>query len=869
MRIRLRWIIAIGIAAALVCGGADAWRRSIGELADRMAAARTGQPAVASQTYLLAEDRWLDFKLPDSGDLLRVLTNANFRPGPHLEEVPQTPRPGWSYALEYQLLDADGSTLDGGRYHFRTRLTEYRDPRTGEQITPVFYADDTLVTAGARAMLYPLRRLPAEADRLQLKLHRRDAAIVEVAVRVYCRQQRRGYLRAYRWRRTSRKSKEKICRGSVYPPELLSGFEKRNSLRWQWNALAPRGMEGREYRRRILYTLEEIVGEEVDDAQAPAGMPVDRNVHAMVALPERLGGVTLHCVPFNPPLAKSETADLEVRFYGDQIHQRSVRRFSVTPKKSTFELPAEGGLLEIRSPRTMALRVFRGSQGRAGVADLQEITPQPSYLRTYLADARQTIEYDVVHLAGRSTPFRIALRRPVTAGVHRPGAAHGVGGNSAPVQWELLDARGNVIRRGTIGVDRPVSMYDRVEQRRQELRVTDAADYYFSLPAQVRRVRFRPQRRPVLMAAYTRPPDLEKVTRVPEDYRALEPDQPAQRTWFPLRPAAAAELIEQQRAVTLVIQPRPPRDRPELISGDYGWEDFHPQGPWKARHLLTPRPSWMPVRREAARTTYCRLEPGRQYRLAFFYVPGQTQVTPQLIYRTEAPLPQELQVHVNGRTHDRFRIHAPQGQLTLCPLPVRGDSCPTRLRIVAGPSTQVFLSGVTPPVPPTYLKRLANSFQDGRLEFEYHKRAARQEDEEEDHEEVLSLRLFRRFSSPGRTRLDVEILTADTPEVGPYRSWTLTRRQYDVLPAGGEPVMVLGTADELVHAGQPCFLPLGSDLPPGKYTIRASCPEDDGGYLILSKITPPVEQRRTIFTQQHLDPQTRQPGAQDDATAID
>ena len=167
------------------------------------------------------------------------------------------------------------------------------------------------------------------------------------------------------------------------------------------------------------------------------------------------------------------------------------------------------------------------------------------------------------------------------------------------------------------------------------------------------------------------------------------------------------------------------------------------------------------------------------------------------------------------------------------------------MRILATPSTRVFLNCVNPQGRPVYLKRLANRFQTRELRFEYEKGTPG--------EELLSLRLFQSGESPVRTKLKVRILASTRDKLEPSRSWTLTDRLYDLRPVTDTPVMVLGTDDQWVDEGRVCFLPLGSDMEPGKYTIQIARQQGEDGYLVLSKTIPGAADRRAIFSEQQTD----------------
>jgi hypothetical protein len=82
--------------------------------------------------------------------------------------------------------------------------------------------------------------------------------------------------------------------------------------------------------------------------------------------------------------------------------------------------------------------------------------------------------------------------------------------------------------------------------------------------------------------------------------------------------------------------------------------------------------------------------------------------------------------------------------------------------------------------------------------------------------------------------------------------WSLLDRRYIVRPNSGDPVPVLHTLNEFVDQGRLFFLPLGSDLPPGRYPIQMTLEQGERGYLIFSKITLGIFEKRTFFRERGI-----------------
>ena len=126
-----------------------------------------------------------------------------------------------------------------------------------------------------------------------------------------------------------------------------------------------------------------------------------------------------------------------------------------------------------------------------------------------------------------------------------------------------------------------------------------------------------------------------------------------------------------------------------------------------------------------------------------------------------------------------------------------------------------------------FLKRTAQRLDHGQLQFRYQKSTGG--------EELLTLRLYRHQSANQRCKLSVSILCPDSLAKGfsgPRTSWTIKDRVYDLRPLNETPSLVFGNAGQ-VDVGHKCFIRFGEDLPPGEYTIRVQCLDDQTDGLVL------------------------------------
>ena len=775
------------------------------------------EDARPSNSYFQQGDHWLEFQLDGNGSSVHVVSNATLQRPAKPDDTAL-----WWYAFDYQLLDGDGTLLQEDTYYHRTRVTWYRDASQQRLLTRDFFLDPGLVPADSRRMIMPLDAVQHPV-RLRLRVRHVDPALLAVTFRVYEQETLAAHKIDYRWQRLSELKKQSLARGNVYGHEHLRSEEKLNLLRKRWRPLGPAGITGSDYTTRKLYVRQELPGEAVDDVVLPFGLYVDARTNGIVPLPEGGGRIRLQWTPVAGIDGGDPDEQLVVRWYGRNLGQRSETAVAITSGQAQLETEFGEGLLEVQSGSALVVRAFLSEHD-----SLEEITPEALQLRAYRPDNSLTVEFYIDHAGEQPTPLRIDVRSALSATV---------AGVQAPVRFELLDADGEVLSAGTLNQDMGASRHDRFARIEPDRQLSEAARNYFRLPVEVARVRVHAAGS-ALISAYSRPADLVREVRYPEDlYTASSEVQHIQPAWFVLRPANERALLQDLRGERLVLQQRPPVDDPQLLAGHYHWEEYHPQGSWRGRHLLIPRDPGLPLRDLARAAVYGELPANREITVELRDFEGQREIRPTLLFERDQDQPVDAGVSLDGDPWYETGIAGRRGQLQLPALP----SGSHRIRI-KGPDDSRWYLNYTGANGPAYLRRLAVTVGPDGLEFEYQKQSAERE--------ILTGQLYQAQSE--RVRLHVNIDHVSDAALQPLDDWTFVQRIYDLRAVDEKRVPVLNTRAKTVDAGRRFFVTLGADLPPGSYRIRIRIrPEQaSDAYLALYQLQP-GQQLVRLFLREH------------------
>lgn len=779
---------------------------------DATPAERAAEPSV---TYVYTGTP-LEFPLRAGQSTLRVVSTGNVERAVALAAAQQDTV--FAFALDYRLLDDDGRELAQRTYHLRTRMTWYRDEASGDLRTAGSYTTSALLPLDSQIFTIDLREFP-QARRIRIGVVAPAATLVDVGIRCYQREAVPAYRLEHQWQRMNRKQRERLARGNLFGAEVLRKRERDHLLRNAWQPSAPNGIAGAAYEPRVLYTREDNPDPLPVGTSIAAGFGVDATRVGTVPLPAT--GARLRLTwEWQGRVPHGAVATID--WYG--LRAEAPRRTEVPIDGSISRLEAhfDPGLLELSAPFAAAVRVEH-LDGDA----IRDFTPTPLVVKTYELAADTGLTYTITHAGGQVSPFRFDLRARL---------GHAAEAVTIDGSLDLLDAGGRLLGSHPLHGTRPPSRYDRLADPAEWL-VSEPLSGYLLLGRDVAAVRLRPAAgaaRPLLANAYTRPADLVRVTRIPED--ALPGRDPTARlpTWFGLQPPAAGRPAG-PRLRLVETQPRPAVERlaraTEIASGEYEWVDFRPETTPPGRELLTLREPDAVPRALQAPVSYRALTPQATHLLEFT-ANGQDTVSPSLLWIRPRATPLSLTLTLDGQPL-MVPVAGTRGSQAL-PALSPGRHAITLSTAEAG---DFFVNDVVPAATDR-LRRFAYRFDRAALTYTFTRTTRAPE--------TLSARLFTPGEQPHRVKLRVTIAGPAVATNELAADWSPRDRRYDILPDHAARVPVLGTAGETVDRGRAFFIPFGASDPPGQYRVTITREDGPAGYLVLAKLTPGRFEQRAI-----------------------
>lgn len=784
-------------------------------------------------TVLLSSSHWVEFQVPAHATNIRMMTNAALKKNASPTTTYDDPRTGQRYSIQYELLDANRNRIDASDYHFRSQAKQIIDPQSGETISPLFFGKSSIVATQTRVMQLPLDSNDQKVAIVRVKVLQHTDSVREVVARVHSRVERSDYQKNFTWSRLTKSRREKICQFCVYNDSLLTETERTHLMRWQWTPAPTLG----EFETRSLYFVDGVTEEAIDWQAIPEGKLAMAHGQANFPVPSESGTLRLHFTALDESTAAS--ADIIYLDQNSQVDHQTTHDL----QQDTLELSVVGGMVQISPTHDVVIRAYwtphpneRERHTDLGIEEA-EVTPDATLVPTYLADHR-AIEFPISHFEDQATPFRVSVRR-IFDNAFFNSATSIEEDSEDSFTWELLDKRDNIIQSGQMTIGMEKSNYDHLWVDGRSLPLSDSSTYYFSLPLDGKKIRFRAAKRALLFGGAVRPAQQKRITRIPEDYLSTDPGNTINKSWFTLKPISQNELVRDNRSYLARTQPRVKEIDPQVVAGNYLWNRFIPSGNWIGRRMLVPVQEDHQVRDQAVDVVYREIEANRSWQ---FQTEPHHLKDKKLVFAA-AENPGKLEVRLDGVPIYSKTVLSSRGEIKLPRSAFRDAS---ELQVTAENPTRLFINGLRIEKSEQFLKRTAQRMDDGELQFDFNKIAA---------QEILGLQLFRERCNSDRCRIEVDIIPKFSlkKSEGPSNSWTILNRVYDLKSADDQPSIVMDSKEN-VDLGYRCFFRLNEDLPQGDYTIRVRLLDDQKAYALLYQTVPePQTQPRELLPHSAVD----------------
>lgn len=770
--------------------------------------------ALPSQVYSLETNRWLDFDIPNDTPLVRLISNASISPERRAVAGTQ-----WPYAIEYQLRGSQGQTNATGIYHFKGEQFDFIDRQSGKPVEVNSYLERQFSPlSGRRCMLNLRDPTLTNVQTLHLRLHASHPDLLEVAVRVYfqCKVPERkiGYL----WNRLSDDQKRDLVRGNVYSFEGLTDREKHGLLRFRWAVAAPKGIPGRDFQRRILYIRDDSERLQMLKDWVPLGIAVDARHRGVLPITNAPGVCQVQLVD-DSSTAATEAVSSTLLWHGER-QQRETNQLIWSGTNLSIFPANRDGFLEISASRPTYVRTFQAQPGQTN-----ETTPEPVQVLAFTVSQTNTVEYAVDHTGHEPTFFRIDVRRflPSTNSLSQPDGT---------VHYSLMNDNGGVIQADSVTLTNSLSAYDWLVTTNGLTNITEPQSLCFVLPPAVQALRVSSSGETVLVNAYSRPSQLVKRILVPEDYSPASRLRPEQPHWFTVRPADHLQRRAAAQYSIVRVQTRLPEYDPLIQAGNYEWESFLPDSDSRGQMILLPPVEGQLTRADSLPFSYFPVGIGCAQRVQLLGEAWERQVPPSLMLISENGSPGSATVTVDGHTLLDNVLEAPVTQIRLGVLAV-GEH---EVQVRAASPVSAYMNYLESATNAAYLQRYCVMATSNVLRFPYLKR--------DPDVEVLVLRVF----SPVETNaapfaVHLKLKPAGSRGTGPFPELTLLEREAWVTPNPVSRTRLVAATPARLDDGQPVFLRVASDVPPGLHELLVTVAATSPRWLSLSRTMPGMAEK--------------------------
>jgi len=741
----------------------------------------------SATVFWLQNGEWTRFNLPTGTRMVRLLAHVQL-PQAEYEETYSPP-----FAIRYQLIGEQNKILEDHVYHFETALPGFSTLSDGGTFARRFYADTTRQAtldqylflnianiSGVKAIRMTPTELPATDSRIGVRMAKLETINPERAAHI--------------WQRMNEAQKADRFKGLIYPHYLASGAEILNRTSERWDPLGPAGIEGETFETDLLYLLDAPPDKpDAPESQRPPGLYADANHAITLPLPEPSAALyRLELLPLN--LSDDSPAVRATLTYqdNDTLGQRTIS-FDQEDIPAVWQQELQPGLLKIQPNQPVVARLFRVG------ADI-ELTPDRMLIPTFQATSFTTLEYRLNPASAQAQPLRLDVRSFDVTTDSRVSSLTATFQNQS----------GEILERKSMDVMHTPASLQRLAADPTLPALSEPQRIYLSGPASASRLIVETDGS-ALITLYARPQD-KPISRVlPDQLRPWQNSDERVPNWYLAKPEGVDQLIRQKRRYLVEWFYDLIELDEEVAAGNFEWEALKTRQPRPQRQLLYAIDENAPLREEARSSTFGLL-PRSGMKIALDSTISGVAFSPDVIYARPNGTPTRVAFSKDGQPWYERGIAGTTGQFSL-PTLSKGE-----YRISTAAEGRWYINFNEKRG--THRRRLAYDLPVGGLRFEVEKSTA---------EEVVTLQFFA-HPSLADTRVKVRIL-GPVDRSRSTEEYTFLNREYTLKPQEND-TLAIGTRQTRWSQPLRVGVPLGADLPPGRYTI--SVEREQGPPLMVS-----------------------------------
>ncbi|WP_166263608.1 hypothetical protein [Marinobacter caseinilyticus] len=729
-----------------------------------------------AKVFWLRESQWTSFSVNASQTPIRVLAHVQLPSG----EYPVDYAPPFS--LRYQLMDEEGNTLGERTYHYKTALPGTSTLADGRTFQRRFYADFSHQATLDQTLFIDLSKL-TKVNSIRFQPVDTPTDDSRIGIRLATLETLNPPRAARAWQRLSDSQKAEMLDGLIFPHYLATNAEILNRTSDRWNPLGPVGIDGETFETDFLYLLD--APPEPPEPPAtfrPPGLYADAN--HWITMPVVNAGASLYRLEIMPLDLAEETGPVvaELLYQANDTLEQRTMKFTAEDVPAIWQKELLPGLLQIRPNQPVVARLFKVGSNR-------EITPDRMLLPTYQASPFNSLDYHLNDKTGQLQPVRIDVRRFT-----------GQGGQPASRLFiRFLNANEEVLSQSSLSLSDTTTGFQRLAAAPALSVLSEPSGIYFAAPAAARKMVLEADGA-ALVAVYHRPLNQAITRKLPEQLRPWQDTDARVPNWYLAQPVNADQLMRSKRRHLVEWFHQPIDLNTEVAEGHFEWEPLSTVAPMPQRQVLYPIGYGTPLRDRASSSVFSLLPKSGGLTLTLDSSIQGVSFSPELIFHRQNGAPTRVQFFKNGQAWYERGIAGKQGHFSLPVLTAGNHKITTKAE-----GTWYINHNLARG---SYRRRLAYEIPGNGIRFNVNKTTG---------EEVVTLQFF---APPALEKANVRVRISGLSRQSSsmMSDYTFLNREYTLAPSGDQ-TLSLGTRQSLWSEPVRVAVPLGKDLPPGRYQI--------------------------------------------------